>query len=244
MLITVKPETANDRLTRLLAFDNILQKQHPNTTLIGVDEVGRGSLIGPVVSASARWKKEWASVILNAAEGCPLVLTQGHWLQDIIGVNDSKKLPALKRQALLPAIHRCFDVAIGEASIDEIAAHNIIGASLLSSARAVRNLCGLKDEHPLSETVHLLMDGRDVMPAFDVAKQTAIIRGDGQSLLIAVASIVAKETRDAWVLSIADQYPDYGWSSNMGYATAKHRNAISQRGLTEYHRTSFKLKSM
>jgi ribonuclease HII len=223
MMSATNRETSTERLQRMLAVDVDLLTHRLDSCLVGVDEVGRGSLIGPVVSAAARWKQG----VSPSAYG------------DLVGVNDSKKLSAAKRQALLPAIHRCFDVAIGEASIEDIAEHNIIGASLLSSARAVRALCSLSETDSLPNEVHLLMDGRDVMPAFDVTQQTAIIKGDGHSVLIAVASIVAKEHRDAWVLSVAGEYPEYGWSTNMGYATATHREAIAQWGKTFYHRTSF-----
>ena len=219
-------ESAETRLLRMLAFDeNLRQELASNTVLIGCDEVGRGSLIGAVVASAVAWKSGTST---NALED----------FAPLIGINDSKKLTAKQREALLPAILSHCHVGIGQASPEEIAEHNIIGASMLAVQRAIDELFSqLKEEE--KACVHYLMDGRDGIPTIEGNQQSPIVKGDAQSALIAMASIVAKEHRDAWVKSVAVDFPDYGWASNMGYATAKHRESIKRLGVTVHHRPSY-----
>ncbi len=217
-------ESTEARLKRMLAFDEALRQElASNTVLIGCDEVGRGSLIGDVVASAVAWK----SNIQNTET-----------LHSLIGINDSKKLTAKQREALLPAILDLCHVGIGQATPEEIAEHNIIGASMRAVQRAIDELFShLKEEEMLH--CHYLMDGRDRIPTIEWNQQSPIVKGDAQSALIAMASIVAKEHRDGWVRSVADDFSDYGWASNMGYATAKHREAIKRLGITPYHRPSY-----
>ncbi|MFN9691442.1 MAG: ribonuclease HII [Vampirovibrionales bacterium] len=219
-------ESTEARLTRMLAFDEALRQElASNTVLIGCDEVGRGSLIGNVVASAVSWKSSDSP-------------KHAEVLQSLIGINDSKKLTAKQREALLPEILDLCHVGIGQASPEEIAEHNIIGASMLAVQRAIDALFGhLKEEEMLH--CHYLMDGRDRIPTIDSHQQSPIVKGDAQSALIAMASIVAKEHRDGWVRSVAEDFSDYGWASNMGYATAKHREALRRLGATPHHRPSY-----
>jgi ribonuclease HII len=187
--------------------------------IIGVDEVGRGSLIGAVVAVACTWKTQEPPTEAMLAF-----------------VNDSKQLSARMRSFLLPLIHQYCHVAIDEATMEEISEFNIVGASMRAGQRATLAL--LNQLEPLPTLV--LMDGRDSLPNLpaDVA-QRAIIKGDSQSALIAMASIIAKEYRDTWVKQVATHYPLYGWERNMGYATLEHRTALLEHGLSPYHRPSY-----
>ncbi len=217
-------ESAKARLERMLAFDEALRQELvSNTVLIGCDEVGRGSLIGSVVASAISWKFSTSPKNLED-------------LVDLVGINDSKKLTAKQREALLPNILSHCHVGMGQASPEEIAEHNIIGASLLAVHRAIEALHAQTDE---TLRYHYLMDGRDCIPTISAEEQSPIIKGDAQSALIAMASIVAKEHRDAWVKTVAVDFPEYGWASNMGYATAKHREAVRRLGITPHHRPSY-----
>jgi ribonuclease HII len=210
-------ESPESRLKRLLAFDDkIAQDLALHVPLVGCDEVGRGSLIGPVVASAVMWKEIPQNV------------------EKLWGLNDSKKLSPLQRQRLLPYIQDDCWVGIGEASPQEIAEYNIIGASLLAVKRAIEAL-------DCQAPIHLLLDGRDALPDFPTHQQSCVIKGDAQSALIAMASIVAKEHRDTWVKTVATAFPDYGWQRNMGYATKEHREAIQAWGLTPHHRPSFSI---
>lgn len=178
----------------------------------GIDEAGRGPWAGPVVAAA---------VVLN---------TQTLSQELIDGLDDSKKLNKKKREllfALLPA-HASIGVGMSEpAEIDEI---NILQATLTAMARAVANLDVQPD--------HALVDGTQApsLPC-DV---TCVVKGDGKSLSIAAASIVAKVTRDRLMAELAKRHPGYGWERNAGYGTAEHQAALAALGVTDAHRKSFK----
>lgn len=198
--------------------------------LIGCDEVGRGSLIGPVVAGAVQWR------CLRSAQADPALAR----------LTDSKKLTATHRQALLPVIQHHAWWGIGEASVEEITELNILQASLLAMHRAIHALQTQKietSEGSAQAGVLLLVDGSQVLPQYPTAWQQTVVQGDSRSSSIAAASILAKEYRDAWVRTVADAYPAYGWHTNMGYATAQHRQAIADVGLTPLHRPSFKLKN-
>ncbi|MGY8995387.1 MAG: ribonuclease HII [Alphaproteobacteria bacterium] len=174
----------------------------------GVDEVGRGPWAGPVVAAA---------VILKA---------------DCIpaGLNDSKKLTRLRREALLPLLENQALIGIGMASVEEIDQHNILAASMLAMQRAVAALP--------ATPAHALVDGNR---APDLAcPVTTIIKGDARCLSIAAASIVAKVTRDRLMEALAREHPGYGWERNAGYGTAEHRNGLDCLGITSHHRLSFR----
>ena len=178
--------------------------------IAGVDEVGRGCIAGPVVAAA---------VILDPYN-IPL------------GINDSKKLSAVKRSALYEVIiksTKAFAVcSICAAEIDKL---NIRRASLLAMKKAVL-LLGI-------EADYIIIDGLDEIPNIS-KKQEAIIKGDAKSFSIAAASIVAKVTRDNIMQNLARNYPQYGFLSHVGYGTKQHREAIKKYGaLAKIHRYSF-----
>ena len=146
------------------------------------------------------------------------------------GLNDSKQLAEEDREDLYP---RIFDMAvavgIGEASVDEIDLVNIRQATHLAMARAVRALS--------VAAVFALVDGNDA-PALPCPCDT-LIGGDGRSVSIAAASIVAKVTRDRMMAALHGEHPGYGWRNNKGYGTPEHLEALGRLGPTLHHRRSF-----
>jgi ribonuclease HII len=179
----------------------------------GVDEVGRGPLAGPVGVAA---------VILD-----PDDLPEG--------LDDSKALPAPTRESLCEVIFaKALSVSIVFASVEEIDDFNIRGAALKAMARAIA---------ALSLRPHFaLIDGRDA-PDDLICPARPIIGGDGLSMSIAAASIVAKTTRDALMRNLGRDYPQYGFAEHVGYATASHRRALALSGPCPYHRRSFRLSA-
>jgi len=175
----------------------------------GVDEAGRGPLAGPVVAAA---------VILD-----PTNLPAG--------LNDSKKLSAKRREPVFAEIlERAVAVSfasVGPVRIDEI---NILNASLEAMAMAVNNLSVPADR--------AIFDGRDV-PAPCRAFGQALIKGDGISLSVAAASIVAKVVRDRMMVCSDRFYPEYGFAGHKGYGSAAHMSAIRLNGPSPLHRMSF-----
>ncbi len=174
----------------------------------GIDEVGRGPLAGPVTAAA---------VVLDPAK-----------IPD--GLNDSKKLTARKRAALIELLRDHAEVSLGWASVEEIDALNIRNATFLAMSRALAGLAPVD---------HALIDGNAIPPDLS-CPATAIVKGDGRSLSIAAASIAAKEARDAHMRALGQQFPGYGWEKNAGYPTADHRQALLDIGVSPHHRRSFK----
>ncbi|WP_299610887.1 ribonuclease HII [uncultured Tateyamaria sp.] len=175
----------------------------------GVDEVGRGPLAGPVTAAA--------------------VVLDPHAIPD--GLDDSKKLTARKREAVLDAILGSADVSVAHASVREIEELNILRASHLAMERAVAGLRIRPD--------HVLIDGT-MLPRGLTVRATPVVRGDARSLSIAAASIVAKICRDRIMVDLAQQHPGYGWETNMGYPSKSHRLALENLGVTPHHRRTFK----
>ncbi len=175
----------------------------------GVDEVGRGPWAGPVVAAAA--------VFLGEVPGT---------------LNDSKKLTQAKRESLFEMLMNLkdFRYGIGVGSVEEIDRMNILQATFLAMERAVKALPELPPT--------LLIDGKFV-PKFSGSKSIPVIGGDGKSLTIAAASIIAKVTRDRMMVELAKEYPAYGWERNAGYGTAEHQAALKMYGVTVHHRRSF-----
>lgn len=174
----------------------------------GVDEAGRGPWAGPVVAAA--------------------VIFQNH--QAPIGINDSKKLSAAKREALFDAIMETGIVGVGISSVEEIDSLNILGATKLAMQRAVENLSVTPNA--------VLVDGNQ--PPKLSATTRALIKGDSLSISIAAASIIAKVTRDRMMQELHAKFPHYGWARNAGYGTAAHIKALAEHGITPHHRKSFR----
>lgn len=182
-----------------------------NKLVCGVDEVGRGPLAGSVIACAA----------LIPLSGLPAALTNQ--------ITDSKQLSTKQRDALYPDLMALCPHAIGEASVREIDRLNILQATFLAMQRAVAGLT--QPPH------HALIDGNRA-PKLPCST-TTIIKGDAKSLSIAVASIIAKVTRDRMMTALAAQHPEYGWETNAGYGTAAHLAALETYGITPHHRTSF-----
>ncbi|MCG3268566.1 ribonuclease HII [Yoonia sp. I 8.24] len=147
------------------------------------------------------------------------------------GLNDSKKLTAKKRDALYDAIMDAAEVSLAQATVAEIDEHNILRASHIAMVRAIAGLARPAD--------HTLIDGNLVPRGLDISNET-IIKGDGRSLSIAAASVIAKVWRDRHMVDLAQQYPGYGWEKNAGYPTAVHKSGLVELGVTPHHRRSFK----
>lgn len=146
------------------------------------------------------------------------------------GLNDSKQLSEEDREMLFPQIMAmAISVGVGEASVDEIDLLNIRMATHQAMARAVRALSVAAE--------FALVDGNDA-PALPCRCDT-LIKGDGRSVSIAAASIVAKVTRDRLMVRLHDQHPQYNWKNNKGYGTPDHYVGLKSHGITVHHRRSF-----
>ena len=182
----------------------------------GVDEVGRGPLAGPVVTAAA---------ILDPAR-LPADL--------LAAIDDSKKLTARRREQLAMALiarrGQGVEYALAAASVAVIDRDNILSASLEAMARAV-------DRLPIRPDL-VLVDGNRLPAGLRIPGQ-AVVGGDGRSLSIAAASILAKVIRDRLMVRLAKRWPGYDWERNAGYPTARHRAALARLGITPHHRRSF-----
>ena len=180
----------------------------PAALVAGVDEAGRGPLAGPVVAAA---------VILDD-------------LNPIVGLADSKKLTALKRERLYDEIRaKALCCCIAEATVEEIDELNILQATLLAMRRAVEGL--------RLKPTKVLVDGNR-LPVLDVLAE-AIVKGDSKVQAISAASILAKVYRDRWCQELHVQYPQYGFDGHKGYGTAAHLQALKEHGATPWHRKSF-----
>jgi ribonuclease HII len=176
--------------------------------MAGVDEAGRGPLAGPVVAAA---------VILDD-------------LNPILGLADSKKLSASKRERLYDEIRaKALCCSIAEATVEEIDALNILQATMLAMRRAVEGL--------RLKPAKVLVDGNR-LPVLDVLAE-AIVKGDSKVQAISAASILAKVHRDRWCQELHAQYPQYGFDAHKGYGTAAHLQALKEHGATPWHRKSF-----
>ena len=181
-----------------------------SSATVGVDEAGRGSLAGPVVAAAYQFHKSGV---------------------ELEGLDDSKKLSRKKREDLFERLtdREIGRWAVGEASLQEIEEHNILVASQIAMARALK---GLGDVAGV-----ILVDG---LPAKHLGKEhVAVVGGDGICPSIAAASVVAKVSRDRTLLQFGQLYPMYGFSKNCGYGTAEHLQALRVHGPCPLHRRSF-----
>jgi len=147
------------------------------------------------------------------------------------GLNDSKKMTAKKRDALYDEILAKADCCIAHATVQEIDEINILRASHLAMTRAIAGLTKAPD--------HILIDG-NMIPKGLTTSAEAVVKGDGRSLSIAAASIIAKVARDRIMGDLAIEFPGYGWEKNAGYGTKQHLEALRALGVTPHHRRSFK----
>ena len=178
--------------------------------ICGIDEAGRGPLAGPVYAAA---------VILP--DGC-----------EIEGLNDSKKLTEKKREALFDVVkQKALYWGIGSADEKEIDEINILQATFLAMRRAVENM-GVKPDLAL-------VDGNQKPHIADGIEEVTVIKGDAKSMSIAAASILAKVSRDRFMLEIAEKYPEYEFPKHKGYGTKLHYEKIAEYGISDIHRKSF-----
>ena len=175
----------------------------------GVDEAGRGPLVGSVVAAA---------VILDPA-------------RPIVGLADSKKLrPAVRERLALEIREKAIAWSVAEASAQEIDQINILQATMLAMRRAVEGLQVLP--------THALIDGNRIPPGLPCSAD-AIVKGDAKEAGIAAASILAKTVRDAQMVLLDAHYPQYGFAQHMGYPTPVHLAALKLHGPITEHRRSF-----
>lgn len=175
----------------------------------GCDEAGRGCLAGPVFAAAVILPKDFHHPLLN----------------------DSKQVTEEDRYALRPIIEQyAVSYAVGIVDHEEIDAINILKASFKAMHLAIEKLT--------TAPQLLLIDGNR-FTTYPGIQHECIIKGDGIYASIAAASILAKTYRDDFMVQLHDQFPQYKWNSNKGYATLQHRNAIEEHGMSPYHRKSF-----
>ena len=183
---------------------------HSSSCLIGIDEAGRGPLAGPVVAAA---------VILDK-------------LNPISGIQDSKKLSEKKRENLFKMIiQNAYAIGISfvfQNNIDEI---NILQATLHAMETAYSRIDQKSDI--------ILIDGNKAPKSLQ-DKATTVVKGDGRYASIAAASILAKVTRDKYMIKMDTIYPQYGFKKNKGYPTKDHLVAIDKFGICDLHRKSYK----
>lgn len=194
----------------LYLFDLELKEE-----IIGVDEAGRGPLAGPVVAAATRIK---------------------NYTKELDEINDSKKLTEKKREKLYDIIMENFEVSVGIATVEEIDERNILNATFLAMRRALK---GLEEKIENYDKHLILVDGNFKIREYN-RKQSPVIKGDGKSLSIAAASIIAKVTRDRMLRELDTEYPQYEFGKHKGYGTKKHTEMIRTLGaINGVHRKSF-----
>ena len=214
--------TTDSRIVKLFSFD-IEQKR----IVIGTDEAGRGCGAGGVFASAVCFNNRSQEL-----------------MEDLAELNDSKKLSAKKREALFDIIK---DKTVNSTiciEVDEIERINILNASL----KAMRMACTdvINQLYPIKEDretlakneIMILVDGNKKIVNFDYS-QKYVIKGDATSASIAAASILAKVSRDRYMLKLDEEFPQYKWKDNAGYLTKEHMALIDKYGLCKYHRPSY-----
>ena len=216
--------------------ERAFRSEYPQKIIIGVDEVGRGPLAGPVVARAAVLKEG----ILDSA------------------LKDSKKLSRIKREAMYEQIQsECLCYAIASASVREIDQMNILDADFLAMRRAlnalgVQGLAVSEPELPIVSSgklpsgiqVVIAVDGNLKIRGVPPETQVAVVKGDALVASISAASILAKVFRDRYMDALALKYPGYAFEKNAGYGTKAHLDGIRKFGMTPEHRQSFHPKSL
>lgn len=204
--------------------------------IIGVDEVGRGPLAGPVVA-------------------CALVLKDSYSCDSL---NDSKKLSRKKREMIFESVKEAAAIyAIASASVEEIDSLNILGANFLAMRRALRAI-GIKNlpqtlpeipieakgKIPSSSDYLIAVDGNLLIRDVPEEHQIPIVKGDAKVASISAASILAKVFRDRLMDEYGKKYPMYDFENNAGYGTKKHLEALTRFGFSPIHRKTFRPKNI
>lgn len=214
--------TTDSRIVKLFSFD-IEQKR----IVIGTDEAGRGCGAGGVFASAVCFNNRSQELMEELAE-----------------LNDSKKLSAKKRESLFDIIKEKTVNSTICIEVDEIERINILNASL----KAMRMACTdvINQLYPIKEDretlakneIMILVDGNKRIFNFDYS-QKYVIKGDATSASIAAASILAKVSRDRYMLKLDEEFPQYKWRENAGYLTKEHMTLIDKYGLCKYHRPSY-----
>jgi len=204
-----------------------------NIKMIGVDEAGRGSWAGPLV-ATACWIDFSNHELLH------------------LDVNDSKKLKSKKRKEIIFSINQSIKYSTGISSEREIDTYGLTFANSLAMKRSIFSL--IQSFKDYKNIIHIYIDGK-YKPDFSAIEITSVeqkklklpyfnistlVEGDSKSKTIALASIIAKETRDAIMRNYSYMYPYYHLENNFGYGTYMHKKAILRYGISKLHRKSFK----
>ena len=213
--------TTDSRIVKLFSFD--IDQKH---IVIGTDEAGRGCGAGGVFASAVCFNNRSQELMEELAE-----------------LNDSKKLSAKKRESLFDIKEKTVNSTIC-IEVDEIERINILNASL----KAMRMACTdvINQLYPIKEDretlakneIMILVDGNKKIFNFDYS-QKYVIKGDATSASIAAASILAKVSRDRYMLKLDEEFPQYKWKDNAGYLTKEHMALIDKYGLCKYHRPSY-----
>ena len=220
--------TADSRIIQLFTFD-LNQKR----VVIGTDEAGRGCGAGGVFASAVCFNKRSQELVEQ--------------LEDL---NDSKKLSPKKREALYDIIKENTVNSTVCIEVDEIERINILNASLKAMRMACENV--INQLYPIPEEkdkliarnmlsrseIMILIDGNKRIWDFDYS-QRYVVKGDARSASIAAASILAKVSRDRYMLRLDKEFPQYNWKDNAGYLTKKHMALIDKYGMCKYHRPSY-----
>ncbi len=211
-----------------LSFERLYWNK--NRWVIGVDEVGRGALSGPVFAAAScidMYKLKNPETSLST-----------------LGIDDSKRLTASIREKIFHEISRsCFFFSVASCSVTHINRKGIVHATHTAMRKAIRRLTSeVAGFYPgLSRDFILIIDGYPVkhIRYFGLKNQNAMIKADQQSISVAASSIIAKVLRDRYMTKLSRSFPVYAWDNNKGYGTAKHIRAIKQYGCCKHHRDLF-----
>lgn len=205
-----------ENIQKLISFD----KQYNFKYILGVDEAGRGPGAGDVFAACVCF--DLKNIML---------------VQCLKKLNDSKKLSQNVRNELYKTIVANSIYSINQASVAEIDKYNILNATFMAMEKSVKNVISLLNIQNIND-VFILVDGNKKIKNLDL-NMVSIVKGDSKSASIAAASILAKVSRDNYMIKLDEEYPNYNWKKNKGYLTKEHLNAIDKYGMVKYHRKSF-----
>ncbi|OLA95130.1 MAG: ribonuclease HII [Candidatus Melainabacteria bacterium LEY3_CP_29_8] len=203
-------------INNLISFD----KQYNYKYILGVDEAGRGPGAGDVFAACVCFD-----------------LKNKELIQNLKKLNDSKKLSQNVRNELYQIIVSNSTYSVNQASVNEIDKYNILNATFIAMAKSVKSVISQINTVNINDII-ILVDGNKKIKNLDL-NMHSIIKGDSKSASIAAASILAKVSRDNYMIKLDNIYPNYNWKNNKGYLTKEHLNAIDKYGMVKYHRKSF-----
>ncbi len=198
-------------------FDFDRKKLSDNKFLIGTDEAGRGCGAGSVFAAAVCFTK-----------------TDDYLINSLIKLNDSKQVSEKLREELFDIIIQNSIFSIKQGSVEDIEKYNILNTSL----NTMKKVCLDVINNLNTDKIIVLVDGNRKIPDFKY-NQELIIKGDFKSAAIGAASILAKVSRDRFMIELDKQFPKYHWKENKGYMTKIHLDAVDKYGLTKWHRKKF-----